>query len=289
MSFILERGSTLEATVTWGDYDPPTDADDLKLWLRSPQKAGQSFTIEGPGTSNDIPLEANPEGLCLRWIARKAPKKLGYPSEQLSVSLFLLNKRKPPEINQIRHRDPHTAFQVELSVHCSEGFPPRRDALQNASNQDNDEALAALQYRRDFCFASGHNVAVNAQGGAGERPDRVFTLTSTWLPTAEVMRVLPEPPVEARNVPMGMEALADLAKSEQVIDKLLPMVKAYRGWITQQPKHPVSDKHQNDTAKQLRAQAEDCAKRIENGIQLHQSARPRRRQDTHSTKQTKLV
>ena len=46
------------------------------------------------------------------------------------------------------------------------------------------------------------------------------------------------------------------------------MVKAYRGWITQQPKHPVSDKDQNDTAKQLRAQAEDCAKRIENGIQL---------------------
>ncbi|MFZ9544577.1 MAG: hypothetical protein ACO27O_08230, partial [Hylemonella sp.] len=64
---------------------------------------------------------------------------------------------------------------------------------------------------------------------------------------------------------MGMEALADLAQSEQVIDRLLPMVKAYRGWITQQPKHPVSDKDQNDTAKQLRAQAEDCAKRIENG------------------------
>jgi hypothetical protein len=268
MSFILERGSTLEATVTWGDYDPPADGDDPKLWLRSPQKAEQTFTIAGPGTSNDIPLEGNPEGLCLRWIARQAPKKLGYPSDQLSVSLFLLNKRKPPESNQIRHRDPHTAFQAELSVHCPEGFPPRRDALQNASNQDNDESLAALQYRRDFCFASGHNVAVNAEGIAEERPDRAFTLTSTWLPTAEVTRVLPEPPAEARSVPMGMEALADLAQSEQVIDRLLPMVKAYRGWITQQPKHPVSDKDQNETAKQLRAQAEDCAKRIENGIQL---------------------
>ena len=161
MSFILERGSTLEATVTWGDYDPPADGDDPKLWLRSPQKAEQSFTIARPGTSKDIPLEGNPEGLCLRWIARQAPKKLGYSSDQLSVSLFLLNKRQPPG-EQTRHRDPHTAFQAELSVHCPQGFPPRRDALQNASNQDNDEALAALQYRRDFCFASGHNVAVNA-------------------------------------------------------------------------------------------------------------------------------
>jgi len=41
MSFILERGSTLEATVTWGDYDPPADGDGPKLWLRSPQKAEQ--------------------------------------------------------------------------------------------------------------------------------------------------------------------------------------------------------------------------------------------------------
>ena len=72
MSFILEQGSTLEATVTWGDYDPPADGDDPKLRLRSPEKADQSFTIAAPGTSNDIPLEGNPEGLCLRWIARQA-------------------------------------------------------------------------------------------------------------------------------------------------------------------------------------------------------------------------
>ncbi|QNI82240.1 helicase family protein [Synechococcus sp. RS9907] len=267
MSFILERGSTLEATVTWGDYDPPADGDDPKLWLRSPQKKQQSITIAKPDTSHDIPLEGNPEGLCLRWIARQAPKKLGYPDDQLSVSLFLLNKRQPLG-DQTRHRDPHTAFQAELSVHCPQGFPPRRDPLQNATNQDNDEALAALQYRRDFCFASGHNVAVNAEGSTKERPDRAFTLTSTWLPKAEVKRVLPEPPDQARNVPMGMEALADLSRSEQVIDRLLPMVKAYRGWIVDQHKDPQVDEGNANTALQLKDQAELCAKRIENGIQL---------------------
>ena len=267
MSFILERGSSLEASVTWGDYSPPSEGDPSKVWVRSPQRVQKSFTITGPGSSDDIPLEPNPDGLCLRWIARPAPKKLGYPSDQLSVSLFLLNKRDSTS-NQVRHRDPHSAFQAELSLHCPQGFPPRRDALQNANNQDSDEALAALQYRRDFCFATGHNVAVLADGVDPDQPDRAFTLTTTWLPTAEVMRVVPEPPVEAASVPMLMESLADLAQSEQIISRLQPMVTAYRGWITQQPKHPISEKDQNDTAKQLRAQAEECAKRIEAGIQL---------------------
>jgi len=266
LSFILERGSTIKATVSWGDYTAPADGDNEKLWHRTPQRHSETLTIAGEGTSPDIPLEANPQGLCLRWIARPAPSKLGYPSDQLSVSLFLLNKREPPKTNQIRHRDPVSAFQVELSLQCPQGFPPRRDALQQAA-KDPDERLAALQYRRDYCFASGHNVAVIASDIPDEKPASCHTLTTTWLPTARVYRTLPEPP-PGISVPMGMEAMADHAKSERVCQQLLPMVTAYRGWITQQPKHPISDQEQNETAKQLRAQAEACATRIENGIKL---------------------
>ncbi len=112
------------------------------------------------------------------------------------------------------------------------------------------------------------NVAVLAEGVAAERPDRAFTLTTTWLPTAEVMRVLPEPPADVASVPMGMEALADLAQSEQIISKLLPMVKAYRHWIARQPANPIEDPVLNETAKNLCSQAQDCADRIEAGIQL---------------------
>ncbi len=178
----------------------------------------------------------------------------------------MLNKREPPQTKQIRHRDPVTAFQAQVSLRYERGFPPRRDALQQAA-KDPDERLAALQYRRDYCFASGHNVAVIASDIPEANPARCHTLTTTWLPTARVYRTLPEPPAGI-SVPMGMEALADHAKSQRVCQQLLPMVAAYRGWITQQPKHPISDKEQNETAKQLRAQAEDCAKRIENGIKL---------------------
>ncbi|MCT0199306.1 DISARM system helicase DrmA [Synechococcus sp. CS-1325] len=266
LSFILEQGSSIEATVSWGDYSAPADGDDEKLWVRTPQRKPITITISGEGTSKDIPLEANPQGLCLRWIARPAPKKLGYPSDQLSVSLFLLNKREPPKTNQIRHRDPVTAFQAELSLHCDQGFPPRRDALQQAA-KDSDELLAALQYRRDHCFANGHNVAVIPSEITHGSKARCKGLRTTWLPTAEVPRTLPDKP-PGIQVPMDMESLADVANSDRIGQHLMPMVSAYRGWITQQPRHPIDDAKQNETAKQLRAQAEDCAKRIENGIQL---------------------
>ena len=124
LSFILERGSTLEATVTWGDYASSADGEKTSIWSRTPQRQTVSVSINGPGTSEDIPLEGHPQGLCLRWIARPAPSRLSYPSDQLSVSLFLLNNREPPQTNQIRHRDPVTAFQAELELRCEKGFPP---------------------------------------------------------------------------------------------------------------------------------------------------------------------
>ncbi|MXW11791.1 MAG: helicase [Synechococcus sp. SB0668_bin_13] len=265
-SFILEQGSTLAVTACWGDYAPAGGDDDSRVWVRSPQRQQVSLSIDGPGASDDIPLEGSPEGLCLRWIARPAPEKLGYPGDQLSVSLFLLNRRPAPNTNRIRHRDPVSAFQVELSLKCETGFPPRRDALQLAE-KDADEQLAALQYRRDYCFASGHNVAVIEGETTSNQPDRCHTLTTTWLPTAQVRRTLPEPPPDI-NVPMEMEALAKLAASEQISECLMSMVQAYRGWILQQPKHPIVNKEQKETAKRLRKDAQYCAERINSGIQL---------------------
>ena len=37
MSFILERGATLQASVSWGDYSPPSEGDTSKLWVRTPR------------------------------------------------------------------------------------------------------------------------------------------------------------------------------------------------------------------------------------------------------------
>ncbi len=133
LSLIVEQGSQIEVAVSWGDYEPPEQGSDDKGWSRTPRREVCSLSIDKLGPSNDIPLESNPEGLCLRWIARRAPKKLGYPADQFSVSVFLLNKRAQSGGKPIRFRDPVSAFQVQLYLHCALGFPPRRDALQQAS------------------------------------------------------------------------------------------------------------------------------------------------------------
>ena len=44
------------------------------------------------------------------------------------------------------------------------------------------------------------------------------------------------------------------------------MVKAYRSWISQQPRHAVSDPEQIATASHLGELANECANRIEAGI-----------------------
>jgi hypothetical protein len=267
LSLIVEQGSQIEVTVTWGDYEPPEKGSDDKCWSRTPKREVRTLTIDRRGPSSDIPLEPNPDGLCLRWIARRAPRKLGYPADQFSVSVFLLNKRAQSGGKQIRFRDPVSAFQVQLRLYCPQGFPPRSDALLQA-NKDGDERLAALQYRRDLCFATGHNVAVltdpaDVVAVGSER--RCTTLTTTWLPAASVLRVLPEPP-PGIQVPLPMVELADLAKSERVIGRLLPMVQAYRSWIAQQPREAVSEPEQIATASHLGRLANECANRIEAGI-----------------------
>lgn len=271
LSFILDAGSTIQATVTWGDYTPAAEDEESKEWVRTPQRTQCSFTVDGHGVSEDYPLEqGRPAGLCLRWIAQRAPRTLGYSDNQLSVSLFLLNKRKPPESQQVRCRDLLTAFQAELSINCQQGFPRRRDALRSPDHQDPDEALAALQYRHDFSFASGHNVAVKTSDIPQDKnTPRVHTLTTTWLPTAQVWRVLPEPSTEeVRRVPMDMETLARLDQGKQIVAQLEPMVKAYRNWIDHQPTHPPKDLALQGTADKLRQQALHCADRIDAGIQL---------------------
>jgi hypothetical protein len=91
LSFILEKGSTLEATVSWGDYSAPADGAEEKLWSRTPQRQNVKISIDRPDPSPDIPLEGQPQGLCLRWIARPAPSKLGGPgdSDQQSTHAVL--------------------------------------------------------------------------------------------------------------------------------------------------------------------------------------------------------
>ena len=114
---------------TWGDCEPPEKNADDSCWSRTPKHKVEPLCLDRLGPSPDIPLEDNPEELCLSWIAGRAPRSLGHPLDQLSVSVFLLNKRAQSGGKQIRYRDPVSAFQVQLRLRCAKGLPPHRAAL----------------------------------------------------------------------------------------------------------------------------------------------------------------
>ncbi|MFM9089786.1 MAG: helicase, partial [Cyanobium sp.] len=99
-----------------------------------------------------------------------------------------------------------------------------------------------------------------------EPAPRCTTLTTTWLPVAAVARVLPEPKNPPAQLHLGMALLADLAQSSGVIERLLPIVAAYRDWIAEQPRHPIEVAEQEATANHLARLAKECANRIEAGI-----------------------
>lgn len=95
LSFILEKGATLVATITWGDYSPRSESDDEKTWIRTPQLQTISFLIGGLVSSHGILRETEQQGLQPRWIARSASSQLG----------------SPPETSRIRYFNPVTALQ----------------------------------------------------------------------------------------------------------------------------------------------------------------------------------
>ncbi|WP_338463085.1 DISARM system helicase DrmA (plasmid) [Synechococcus elongatus IITB7] len=266
LSFLVNQGTTLKVTATWGDYEaPPSDAPpEDRTWARIPRQVITEITIDQPDVYS---AALEPDGMSLRWIVRPAPEQLGYLKDQLSVSLFLLNQRPAPSGNQIRRRDPVSAFQARLQLWAEPGFIPRHDPLQKDERKDGDEQIAALQYRNDYSYASGHNVAVLVSHVLpGMRP-LCQQLTTTWLPTETVKRVLPEPRMTVPIV-TSMEALADLGNAKQLQEHLQPMVKAYRSWIASQPCTPIPDEELNQTANSLKRDAEICASRIDQGIKL---------------------
>jgi hypothetical protein len=84
MSFILERGSSLEATVSWGDYSPPSEGDPQKVWARTPMRVQKTFTIDRPGSSPDIPTGSQ-SGRSLPALDRQAGTQKAWLSQRSTL------------------------------------------------------------------------------------------------------------------------------------------------------------------------------------------------------------
>jgi hypothetical protein len=257
LSFLVRPDEAqLTVTVRWGDYTCSDPATTRERWTRRDRKE----TVPVPVGKTRKQLQdidvPNSDGLRVGFLVR--PVGMAYPDAGLpagcrAVSVFLINRRtpRPDEV-----ADEANAFQVELTVEAERGFVARPD-LRTVGSEDQDDLVADLQYRDAREYATGHNVATQAE--------TAHKIRTCWLPQAEVERVVPGD-VE---VELKMDALAGLADGPEAGAKLLPLVAQYRVWMeAQRAALPATPAKRHATGLNLLQQAEVAAKRIADGIQL---------------------
>ncbi|NJL84144.1 MAG: hypothetical protein HC890_16715 [Chloroflexaceae bacterium] len=233
LSFLITSNTTqLQVTATWGDYspsprpqetndpseDPKTDTDKTRnplrndfIWCRSPRQ--ETLTVSIPSYSKPHPLEIpNSQGLQL-VISVSPVSQISHLPPGPHVSLFLVNKRPPADSE---NRDTAYAFQTALTIRSTTSFVPRPDP-RGRDTEDRDERTAYLQYRDSFEFAVGHNVSAWDERNG----DRCHTIGTTWIPRAEVEKVVPASPKDLgldENA-LNIEALGNIADFATLRDR----------------------------------------------------------------------
>ena len=285
----------IEVEVNWGDYvvEPPlsqaildnqSTAQPSVEWLRRPRHARFEVPVPQSGEMKrhlvpDSSAPAVPGGGALEISIQCRTMKITPPGEaeveQNVISVFVTNKRRWVAR---RYGDLTFAFQMELALHCAEGFCPQYD-LSRYHASDPDDRLADLHYRDVAAYAVGRNAAAEFEAEDG---GKVRCVRTTALPRAAVERV---EPAKVDGVEFRMRELTDLAAGDgqELVTCLKPLVAGYRHWSIQQRTlvgaEPaiVSASRRADIARTLIEAQETACARIEAGIaMLGQDARVRR-------------
>jgi hypothetical protein len=258
----------LDVTVSWGDYrleehlaEPGAEPARAprEIWQRTPGFKKLSVDLDGP---RQIEISGS-DGLHLSVRTRPIRSK-GFdlvPPGTRAVAIFLVNGRKPAEEN--RRKDERFAFQAALRVELPAGFVPRPN-LRGLSSKEWDEQVADLQYRNAWEFAVGHGIATHAV----EKNGTCRVVETTWIPTAQVEKVVPGGVPE--SVELRMETLAAFDTQAALADKLRPLVQEYGQWLDGQKEEAKGIDHPNRraVADELLRRAGLVRDRIEAGIEL---------------------
>ncbi len=264
---IPENVFQLHVTVEWGDYQPlileNQESEQITFtgdWKRIPGEAEitiplytNSTTKNSSPTYLDVP---NSNGLQLVVSVRSVPSEELVPAGTRSVSIFLVNHRRP---SPDPRRDAAYAFQTNLIIQTPDSFVSRPN-LRGRDGDDWDEKVADLQYRDDFEYAVGHNVSAiaiaNPDGGCQE-------VRTAWIPTADVEKVIAS---QVKDVEVGMEALAAASTAEVLQAMLNPMISAYAEWIDEQRVKCPTQPRRLGVANDLLNRAEVAKNRIDAGL-----------------------
>ena len=267
ISVLLPAGvNELDAVVRYGEYlrvEQHEGYSGPQHWQRVPQEEVISVKLGSKVPANGVVPVPNSRGVELVWSIRGVPdadSEGGLPKGTRSLSLFVVNRRKPAP-NEVS--DEGFIFQVELELQSDTSFMARPN-LRSLESDDWDERLADLQYRDSFEFSVGHSVSTEAVVEDGQ----CRTVRSCWLPTADVEKVAPSP---IPNVTLEMEVLALLRDGADAKEKLGSFVTNYKAWIGEQLSavgSQFSGKRRKDMANELLRRASLAADRIQAGIDL---------------------
>jgi hypothetical protein len=250
------EAKALEVTVTWGDYEPRSGPES---WTRVPREHRLTLTLPAKTGNTRETAVPDSKGLKAALLVRpveSAALEAGLPAGTRTVSVFLVNRRKPAPDEL---KDKAFAFQAQLEIRADAPLVARPD-LRGLASDDWDDRIADLQYRDTGEYAVGHNVATEAILTDGH----CRGVRTCWVPTAEVERVAP---AAIAGVELKMDALAALAGYPEAQAKLDPLVTEYRSWISAQTVPTLSAKRK-ETADSLQSRAQVAADRVAQGIAL---------------------
>jgi hypothetical protein len=267
LSVLVSEGSgALDAEVTWGDYrvakgeaaEEGARRGPETTWGREPKRAVVALTLpegEARAATTAVP-DSNGLNLVVTARAAGGVEALGLPAGTRSVSVFLVNDRKPAPEDR---KDEAAAFQVRLVLRSKEPLVARPNAT-GIDSPDWDDRMADLQYRDVFEYAVGHGVSARAEVGADGTCREVAT---EWVPTAAVEKVEPS---RLDGVELGMEALA-ATSPESLAAALAAFPARYGEWIGRQRETNLEGKR-TEAASILLDEATHACARIERGIAL---------------------
>jgi hypothetical protein len=244
---VPESARRLKVVVQWADYKRAKQGDghgSTEEWART--QRSEEVTLDVPATTKHpketkVPRSGGLQiALSVRPVASDGADG-GLPKGTRSVSVFLVNRRKPAPDET---RDEGFAFQTQIEVSSEVAFVARPN-LRSLESGDWDERVADLQYRDACEFAVGHSVATEAV----LKDCQCNVVRTCWIPLAEVERVAP---ADLKDMELSMDALAAIVDGADAKAKLGNFVSQYKTWIGgQQKKMPKSPAKRKETGDEL--------------------------------------
>ncbi len=277
LSLLVRGDQPLEVEVGWGDYAPePSDEQLAAAKEQNKELSGRELMLHTNwrrtpgGTRLPIVPELGTHSHALTddglrvVVAAREVRTAGLPTGTRSVSLFLVNDRRPSPDDL---RDQSYLFQGWMRVRSAQALVARPDA-RGGSVEEWDEQVADLQYRNDVEHAVGHNISVRAT----VTDNACHEVQTEWIPEGTVEKVEAAKP-ERYGLPadaLSMEGLGQAADAVAVRAMVGGLARAYTVWIRDQAmagqELAASHPQRATIAHKLLARAQVACDRIADGL-----------------------